>query len=72
VPSIPRAPSFVTLVRFLKLLMKLTIRNAGFVRTKRIDYLAGVLLAVTGSEAMYAKYVGRIRDSLVLFLIAFP
>lgn len=30
---------------------------AGFVRTKQYDLLAGVLLAVTGCEAMFAKYV---------------
>ena len=28
-----------------------------FVRTKHYDYLAGILLAVTGCEAMFAKYV---------------
>jgi hypothetical protein len=28
-----------------------------FVRTKQYDILAGVLLAVTGCEAMFAKYV---------------
>src|SRR6266404_8638247 len=29
---------------------------AGFVRTKRYDALAGVLLALTGSEALFARW----------------
>lgn len=41
---------------------------AGFVRTKRFDYLAGVLLALTGSEVMYAKYVYFDTNGLTVLL----
>jgi len=37
---------------------------AGFVRTKRYDALAGVLLAVTGCEALFAKW-----DIVSFFLV---
>ena len=37
--------------------MKLIAFSVGFVRTKNYDALAGVLLALTGCEAMFAKYV---------------
>jgi hypothetical protein len=33
----------------------ISIDRAGFVRTKNYDYLAGVLLAITGCEALFAK-----------------
>jgi hypothetical protein len=50
------ALSFVRPGRFLWSPTVLIRRHVGFVRTKRFDYLAGVLLALTGSEVMYAKY----------------
>lgn len=33
------------------------IIGTGFVRTKNYENLAGVLLALTGSEVMFAKFV---------------
>ena len=33
-----------------------------FVRTKRYDYLMGVILALTGCEATFAKLVAKIHD----------
>jgi len=45
-------------VRYIQLNLSSThIYILGFVRTKNFDLLAGVLLAVTGCEAMFAKYV---------------
>lgn len=37
-------------------------RYAGFIRTKDFDYLAGVLLAITGCEAMFAKSVSLVLE----------
>ena len=39
---------------------------AGFVRTKRYDALAGVLLALTGCEALFAKW------DIAPFFLVFP
>jgi KUP system potassium uptake protein len=33
-----------------------------FVRTKRYDYLMGVILALTGCEATFAKLVANVHD----------
>jgi KUP system potassium uptake protein len=44
-------------IRCLHLLELITANPADFVRTKNYDALAGVLLALTGCEAMFAKYV---------------
>lgn len=54
-PSTLPAPYYVRLV-FTHTIIAFNDLS-GFVRTKNYDNLAGVLLAVTGCEAMFAKCV---------------